>query len=218
MISRDDHEPDPQYCAEVTEELKNALRHGYFRAGELLLQISSEGLFGRWGSFRDFVVGELRISEVQAYRLIFAHEMNRMLTKHGCHAPENERHLRPLRNLKEEGLRILAWERACQQKQGSSPTAADVMREVKRLSNHLKPDEEMDANFRAFRQAFESARSEYARAHQLLEEGNLEAFLACDDKTSVSRRHRMEAALGKLASLLASDSVQFASEAEETEE
>ena len=108
--------------------------------------------------------------------------MSILLQKHQCPGPVNERQVRPLRGLKADDRRVLAWQRACAQKQGTLPTAADVQ-QVNRLADR-KRNQDTDESFRAFRKALESSRSEYTKAHQLLDEGDLEAFLACEDDRS----------------------------------
>ena len=200
---RDDQNIDGRYT-EVMEELKRALRQGNFRAGELLTQVRDERLFGRWDNFKNYLIGELRIAETHGYRLMFAYEMNALLLERKCRPPENERQLRPLRMLQDSDLKVLAWQRACEQKQGTSPRAYDVMREVKKLLD-LKVDEETDKFYRAFRQAVEMARQRYAKAHQMLEEGDLEVFLSCDETKAKQQRKRLIKTLSQLSFLLAED-------------
>src|ERR1700686_1114625 len=108
--------PEDERYVEVTDALKMSLRQGSFRAGELLTQVRQERLFGHWRSFKNFVVGELRITEVQAYRLIFAFEVLTLMAKKRLPLPVNERQVRPLRVLTVESEIILAWKRACKQK------------------------------------------------------------------------------------------------------
>jgi hypothetical protein len=125
--------PEDERYLEVTDALKMSLRQGSFRAGELLTQARDEKLFSHWRSFRNFVVGELRITEVQAYRLIFAFEMLTLLASKQLPLPVNERQVRPLRVLPLESQIIRAWKRACKQKQHGQPTYLDVQREVNLL-------------------------------------------------------------------------------------
>jgi hypothetical protein len=193
---------------DLSGAIKNSLQHHQFKAGGLLRQALDEGVFGRWGIFRNMVEGEFRISEQQAFRLINAYDLSELLRRHHCPMPINERQVRPLYLLKKDRMRVLAWKRACAQKQGTLPTYSDVTREVNRLLPR-KPDETTDARYRAFRKALESARAEYVKAHRLLDDGDLEAFLACEDKKSRRQKHGILNLLEKFSSELAGDSLRF---------
>jgi uncharacterized caspase-like protein len=85
-------------------------------------------------------------------------------------------------------------------KQGSPPHYSDVDREVRRLLPST-PDQENDDAYRKFRKLVESAQSEYKKAHQMLEEGELEGLLAATDK----QRVRLMRAIGKFVDLLNGD-------------
>jgi hypothetical protein len=98
------------------------------------------------------VDGEFRISEQQAFRLINAYDLSELLRRQHCPMQINERQVRPRYLLKKDRIRVLAWKRACAQKQGTLPTNSDVTRDVDRLLDR-KPNETTDARYRAFRKA-----------------------------------------------------------------
>ena len=107
---------DEEYV-EINAAVKRSLQHHQFKAGDLMAQMLDRGKYGPYASFKDYVVTELRISEVTAHRLIFAHKMEVLLKKNHCQRPLNERQVRPLNILKEGRLQVLAWDRACKMKQ-----------------------------------------------------------------------------------------------------
>jgi hypothetical protein len=169
--------PEDERYIEVTHALKMSLRQGSFQTGELLTQVREEKLFGHWKTFRNYVVGELRITEVQAYRLMFAFEVLTLLAKKHLPLPLNERQVRPLRALKDEETNLLkAWNRACKQKQHGQPTYRDVQREVTSLRSGRSSEEEEEA-YRAYRQHLESIKIELGRASDIMASGDLELFL-----------------------------------------
>jgi hypothetical protein len=131
-----------------------------------------------------------------------------LLERNHCpQLPINARQIRPLNNLKDEKLKVLAWERACQQKrQGSPPDSHDVAREVRRLMGNI-PDKESDEAYRAYRKVPESAASEYRKAHEMLEEGDLDGFLAAEDRRSRQQRKRLLAMLEKFTATLHGDAL-----------
>jgi hypothetical protein len=216
-------EEDPR-SVEVAEELDRLSRTESFAKGRLYCQVRDEKLFGRWGSFRDYVIGRHKISERQAFYLMNAWETFELLEQHHCQCrnhegiptqeyackgvhqlPINERQCRPLRRLKDkDDLKVLAWTRACDQKQGSPPDSRDVMREVRRLLD-TTPDQESDDAYRAFRKLLESAQSEYKKAHEMLEEGELEGFLAANDQKSSKQKARLIATMEKFEAALHAD-------------
>lgn len=199
-------EKDPRYI-EVTGEYDRLSRDDFAR-GRLLRQIRDEKLYGRWGSFEACVWGRLKITKERAYQLISAADNFDLLEQHGCQLPINERQCRPLRLLRDRNdLKLLAWSRACAQKQqGSPPDSNDVMREVRRLLGGT-PDEESDTAYRAYRKLLESAQSEYKKAHAMLEEGELDGFLAASDKQSIKQKARLIAAVEKFVKALRGDAL-----------
>lgn len=209
---------------EVTEEYDRLSRRDSFARGRILRQIRDEKLYGRWGSFEECVWGRLKIRPRQAYQLIKAADIFDLLERrghqcrnheeiptqeYGCKAvhqlPNNERQIRSLSRLKDDDLKVLAWTRACQQKQqGSPPDCNDVAREVRRLLP-TTPDQESDDAYRAYRKLLESAQSEYKKAHEMLEEGELEGFLAANDEKSNKQKARLIATLEKFDATLHAD-------------
>jgi len=133
----EEYSADERYN-DVVAELKRFLRTHQFATGALLQQVSDEELYGEWKTFKAFVEGELRITERTAYRLIFASKMYALLKRAGCKIlPVNERQLRPLAALGKDleiatlfgdrqAQHVLAWNRACANKQKTSPTYVDV--------------------------------------------------------------------------------------------
>jgi hypothetical protein len=198
-------EEDPRFV-EVTEEYDRLTRNDSFGRGRLVRQMRDEKLYGRWGSFEDCVWGRLKLKERQAHYLINAADNFDLLEKHGCQLPNSERQIRSLSSLKDDDLKVLAWMRACQQKQhGSPPSWRDVAREVRRLLP--TPDQESDSAYRAYRQRLESAISEYRKAHAMLEEGELDGFMAADDKKSQRQKKRLLAMLEKFVATLDGDAL-----------
>jgi hypothetical protein len=99
------------------------------------------------GSFEDCVWGRLKLRERQAHYLINAVDHFDLLESKHCQLPKNERQIRSLSSLKDDDLKVLAWMRACQQKQhGSPPDGNDVWREVRRLLGAV-PDQESDSAY-----------------------------------------------------------------------
>jgi DNA-binding FrmR family transcriptional regulator len=171
--------PEDERYAELTHAIKLSLRQGSFRTGELLTQARDEKLFGHWRSFKNFVVGELRITEVQAYRLIFAFETLTLLASKQLPLPVNERQVRPLRVLPLESQIIRAWKRACKQKQHGQPTYLDVQREVNLLRSRESSVEE-DQAYRTYRQQLEAVRTALRRATDIMASGDLEGVIKVD--------------------------------------
>jgi hypothetical protein len=182
----------------LTEQLKSALRDRVFEAGKILSEILAGKEYSHWGTFDAYVSGELRIKPRWAYRLIFAHEMMALLKAHGCKKlPTAERQVRPLGRIKVnsnpktdsqekvDALRIEAWTLACVMKNFSVPGESDVHRAVTKLIG-LKLDEDMDADYRAFRKRVMKVRSEY-RA-MVKEVRGLSEFLNLPDKKNSRRR------------------------------
>jgi hypothetical protein len=176
MRSRRDQLPvlDERY-AEVTHAIKLSLRQGSFRTGELLTQVRDEKLFSHWRSFKNYVVGELRITEVQAYRLMFAFDVLQLLASKHLPLPVNERQVRPLRVLKSQRQILVAWRRACKQKQYGQPTYLDVQREVNLLRSG--PTQEEDDPYRAYRQCLVAIQIQARRATDIMASGDLEKVL-----------------------------------------
>jgi hypothetical protein len=193
---------------EVVEQLRHALRQGDFRAGELLAQVIEDELYGKWSTFKEFVAGELRISERTAYRLIAAFKIVVQLKEHGCKLPLNERQIRPLSTFKPDDLllkppkgnpympaRVMAWKRACDLKQGTLPTYLDVQREVNRIIQFemaalALPQEDDEAYWR-YRKDLQDMQRALNRATTRLADGDLEEFLIRSDKKSVRRKKRI---------------------------
>lgn len=169
--------PEDERYLEVTDALKMSLRQGSFRAGELLTQVAEEKLFGHWRTFKNYVVGEQRITEVQAYRLMFAFEVLKVMGKKRLPLPVNERQVRPLRILRtQRDDMILAWKRACKQKQYGQPTYLDVQREVNRLRRSESSRDEVQAYY-DYRGCLEGIKTELRRATEIMASGDLEALL-----------------------------------------
>jgi hypothetical protein len=197
-------ENDARYI-EVTGEYDRLSRDDFAR-GRLLRQIRDEKLYGRWGSFEACVWRRLKVTKERAYQLISAADNFDLLEEHGCQLPINERQCRPLRLLRDkDDLKLLAWSRACAQKDGGSPDGNDVWREVRRLLP--TPDQESDSAYRAYRQRLESAISEYRKAHAMLEEGEMDGFMAADDKKSQRQKKRLLAMLEKFTATLEEDAL-----------
>jgi hypothetical protein len=89
---------------------------------------------------------------------------------------------------------------------GSPPSWRDVAREVRRLLP-VTADEESDSAYRAYRQRLESAIYEYREAHAMLEEGEMDGFLAADDKKSQRQKKRLLAMLEKFTATLEEDAL-----------
>ena len=190
-VSQDDY-------VEIDHALKRSLQHHQFKAGGFLQQMLDRGKYGPYETFRDYVVTELRISEVSAFRLIFAFWADELFKKHRLKRPLNERQVRPLSRLKkDEKSIVLAWTRACAQKQKSLPTASDVTREVNRL---LIPQEASsdDGGYRKYRKGLETIRAEEKRLGKMLEDGELENFRLLDDKRSIRQKVALINAITKL--------------------
>ena len=210
-------DPQDDKFIELTAALKHSLFHHQFKAGQILQQIREEQVYGHWGTFADYVSGELRLTESQAYRWMWSYEIAALLEKHRCRRPINERQIRSLHLLKSDKLQVLAWNRACEQKQDTGPTYMDVNREVRRLLPKTA-DPDTDTRFRKFRQHLESARAEYARAHQILEDNELEDFFACTDKKSRRQRQAVIKTIEKLTIQLGGDLLEFMGADENPEE
>jgi hypothetical protein len=161
-----------------------------FKRGRLYSQARDEQLLGPYASFKDYVAGRHRITERQAFYLMDAWNVFQLLEEHGCKLlPTYERQCRPLKCLKRDDLKVLAWTRACALKHGSSPDGNDVWREVRRLLGAI-PDEESDkayngttfhwparpvALYRAYRKLLESAASR-PRLKSLRDRRSISAF------------------------------------------
>ncbi len=176
--------------AEIVALLKNALLHQSFEAGKFLIQLEQEKDYGEWGTFEDFVKGELRIKPRTAYRLMFAHRMRELFKAHGRLLPVSEGSVRPLSELREDRqlakiklklqeLHLKAWDNAVLMKQKSTPTGTDVRRAVRRLMGP-KVDTSTDPAFRAYRRHFHRIGTELATATKRMPD--LAAFLADDGK------------------------------------
>jgi len=220
-------EEDPRQ-AELDAAIQQSLQHNQFGTGALLQQGKTEGLFGSYGNFKDWVEGRFRMTEQEAYRLLDADSIWHILKKHHCPDPLNERQIRSLATLKkrdkktnkralDEDKITLAWTRACQQKEEDRPTWSDVAREVRRLRDH-QPDEDTDENLRAFRKALGAARQEYEKAHKMIKEGKLDGFLVCDDDPSVRRLRAVVKAYGSFIAKLHWDRQTFEEALAELEE
>jgi hypothetical protein len=59
-----DHKAEDEGYYEINEALKHSLQHHQFRAGGFLKQMLERGNYGPYSTFKEYVVGELRISEV----------------------------------------------------------------------------------------------------------------------------------------------------------
>ena len=174
--------------SEIMEALRRSRRRGDFETGMLLAQLFEEKDYGPWSSFKDCVVGELKITERSAYRLIAGFRICVMLKEHDCRLPVNERQVRPLSSLKEDHQRVTAWTRACDLKQRSLPSHADVQREVNKIRRSLQGrDENADKAYWAYRELLQSAQADLNRATKFLAEGDMEPFLLCTDETSLRR-------------------------------
>ena len=199
---------DPRYV-EVTEEFDRLSRNATFARARLIQQIHDEKLFGPWGTFENTIIARLKITARYARYLIDALVIHDLLEEAGCQPlPTEERQCRPLKYLKRDDLKILAWLRACALKHGSPPDSKDVWREVRRLLGTI-PGEESDRAYRAYRKLLESAASRYRKAHQLLEEGELEGFLTADDKRSKQQRKRLLVTVEKFTVTLEEDALQL---------
>jgi hypothetical protein len=124
-------------------------------------------------------MGELRITEVQAYRLIFAFEVLTLMAKKRLPLPVNERQVRPLRVLTVESQMLLAWKRACKQKQYGQPTYLDVQREVSLLRSG-QPTASEDQAYRAYRQQLEAIRTALRTMSDIMASGDLEGVIEVD--------------------------------------
>jgi hypothetical protein len=152
--------------------------------------------------------GRLRITDRQASYLMDGVYHFDLLEKRGCQPlPTNERQNRSLSLLKKDDLKVLAWNRACQQKQGSHPHYKDVMREVRRLLGNAAPSQESDPAYREYRKLLGSAQSRCKKAHGLLEEGDMDGFLVADDKATKKQKARLVAMIGKLTPALGRDAL-----------
>jgi hypothetical protein len=129
----DEHlEEDPCYVALTTEY--DRLDRNDFKRGRLLRQMRDEKRFGPWGTFENCANTRLKITDRRARQLIDAIDIYELLEEHGCQPlPTCERQCRPLKYLKRDDLKVLAWTRACALKHGSAPDGPDVWREVRRL-------------------------------------------------------------------------------------
>lgn len=124
-----------------------------------------------------------------------------LLESRGCQLPINERQIRPLSALKDShDKKVLAWSRACQQKQNSPPDYRDVVREVHRLLE-LRPDKDTDEQYREYRRLLQEARATYSIAHKMIKDGELEPFLLCADQKS----RRQQRATAKILESFAQD-------------
>jgi hypothetical protein len=207
-------EEDSRYL-EVTEEYDHLSRKADFARGRLLRQIRDERIFGRWGSFTNCAKGRLKTEKRRAYNLIKGACIFDLLEDRDCQLPNSERQIRSLSRLRDDDLKVLAWTRACQQKQpGSPPDSNDVARQVRRLLP-ATPDQESDEAYRAFRRLLESAQSEYRKAHTMLEEGELEGFLAACDRKSTKQKKQLIATMAKLEAALHADMLNMEDMAEE---
>lgn len=188
---------DEEYI-EIDQALKRSLQRSQFKAGGFLQQMLDRGKYGPHQTFRDYITLELRISEVTAYRLTFAHWVYELFKKHHLKRPLNERQVRPLTRLKkDEKSTMLAWSRACAQKQKSLPTYSDVTREVNRLITPQKASTN-DEGYRKYRAGFEAIKTEERRLSKLLEDGELETFRLMDDKKSIRQKRVLANAITKL--------------------
>jgi hypothetical protein len=98
-------------------------------AAHLLLMLE-RGNYGPYNSFKEYLAGERRTTEVTAFRLIFAHRMDVLFRENGCPPPSSERQVRPLSPLKKDKQRLLAWTRACKMSKNDNPRWHDVQREA----------------------------------------------------------------------------------------
>jgi hypothetical protein len=198
-------EEDPCYV-ELTAEFDRLDRND-FKRGRLLRQMRDEKRFGPWGTFENCVITRLKITDRRARQLIDAIDIYELLEQHGCQPlPTCERQCRPLGYLKRDDLKVLAWTRACALKHGSAPDGPDVWREVRRLLGAV-PSEESDKAYRAYRKLLESAASRYRKAHQMLEDGELEGFILAEDKRAKQQRKRLLGMLEKLTATLDGDAL-----------
>jgi hypothetical protein len=65
-----------------------------------------------------------------------------------------------------------------------------VAREVRRLLATNIPDPESDTAYRKYRKLLESAKSEYGKAHRILEEGELDGFIVAEDRKSGQQKRQ----------------------------
>jgi soluble cytochrome b562 len=179
-------EEDPQFT-ELQGEFMRKHRAGQFEAGKILQQMSEERIFGPWKTFRNLMEGGLRSTEQRGYQLINGYKNYVLLKEAGCPLPINENQVRPLRLLKKEPMRIKAWTRAVAQKQTGQPTGEDVQREVSKIL-HAKSSKSTDDASCKYRQCFEVIRAQLVKADMIREQGDLEEFLLCSDKTSNHRK------------------------------
>jgi hypothetical protein len=130
--------------------------------------------------------------------LVFAYWVYELFKKRRVRRPLNEQQVRPLTRLKkDEKSTILAWTRACAQKQKSLPTYSDVTREVNRLIIPQKASTN-DESYRKYRADLEAIRAAEKRMSKLLQDGELENFRLTDDKKSVRQKRVLAKAITKL--------------------
>jgi hypothetical protein len=183
---------------ELDQAIKRSLQRFQFKTGGHLQQMLERGKYGSHQTFRDYVVTDLRISEVTAFRLVFAHWVYELFKKRRLKRPLNERQVRPLTRLKKDEKSImLAWTRACAQKQKSLPTYSDVTREVNRLVIPQKASGN-DDGYRKYRAELEVMRAAEKRMSKLLEDGELETFRLMDDKKSIRQKRGFANGITKL--------------------
>jgi hypothetical protein len=183
---------------EIDQAIKRSLQRSQFKTGSFLQQMLDRGKYGPHETFKDYVITELRITEVTAHRLIFASWVDELFKKRRLKRPLHERQVRPLTRLRKNPKSlILAWTRACAQKQKSLPTESDVTREVNRL---VIPQEasKNDEGYQKYWVDLEVMIAAAKRMSKRLADGELENFRLTDDKKSILKKHRVAKAITKL--------------------
>jgi hypothetical protein len=84
---------DEEY-QEINEAIKRCTRD-QFKMGAYLLQMLERGNYGPYNTFKEYLEGERRTTEVTGFRLIFAHKMDTLFREHGCPRPAASGRLGP---------------------------------------------------------------------------------------------------------------------------
>ena len=183
---------------EIDQAIKRSIQRSQIKTGGFLQQMLDRGKYGSHKTFRDYVVTDLRMSEVTAHRLIFASWVDELFKKRRLKRPLHERQVRPLTRLRKNPKNLLlAWTRACAQKQKSLPTESDVTREVNRLVIPQKASTN-DESYRKYRADLEVIRAAEKRMSKLLQDGELENFRLTDDKKSIRQKRGFANGITKL--------------------
>jgi hypothetical protein len=192
------HDSQDDEYLEIDQAIKRSFQRSQFKTGGFLQQMLKRGKYGPHETFKDYVVTELRVTEVTAFRLVFAHWAYELFKRHRLKCPLHERQVRPLNRLERDQKRtILAWTRACAQKQKSLPTESDVMREVNRLVIPQKASQN-DEGYQKYWADLQLVRAAAKRMSKRLADGELENLLLSDDKINILRKGRIAKAITKL--------------------